>query len=266
MILKRLLGKIQRQAGFSLLELLVVLAILSLLSMAINAGIVHAVRVSSDGSERMTAIKQVENAMQWLTKDVQQAQTVNISLGNGFPLGLSWIEWNGTVHHVSYRFAGTDLERVHEIDSGISQTTVVARYLDVTGDRTTCRFTDKGSFYLPDIGDSFTITGGEQSDEGLVVTGSGSVSVAVTGNATYESGMWTAPLEGDTVVVTAGSSGTRGLWTSTDMNISVSAVSDSDGDMVISGNAILVKLTANGGTDSERSETRISLIVPRSRL
>lgn len=265
MMQKRLLKKIQRQAGYSLIELLVVIAILSLLGVAINAGIVHSIRVGSDGREYMTAIKQVENAMQWLVKDVQQAQTVNLSLGNGFPLGLSWIEWDGTTHAVTYRFTGTDLERVHTTGDGSSQQTVVARYVNLTADNTSCRFTDKGSFYLPDAGDSFTITGGEAYDEGLVVTSSGTVSVAVSGNATYDSGMWTALFEGDTVAVTAESAGTRGLWTSSDMNVSVSPTADTDGDGTISGNAILVTLTARGGTDSERSETRVSLIFPRSR-
>jgi prepilin-type N-terminal cleavage/methylation domain-containing protein len=264
--MKRLIISILRkqQAGYTLVELVVVIAILGLLTVAINAGITQTVRVGANSSEYITAIKQGGNAMQWLAKDIPQAQTVKLGKESGFPIELAWIEWDGTTYSVNYSMSGTSLVRTQVINSGAPQQTIVANYLDVTSN-TTCRYMDQGTFHLPDIGDSFTIFGGAAEDNGLLVTSSGSVTMAVSGNATRDSDTWTASDDGR-LVVTAASVHTRGIWTTTDLNAGTCLTSDADNDATLTGNAIMIQITTYGGEMSRKSETRVSLFFPRSRM
>ena len=267
MMFSKVLARISRQAGYSLVEIIITVAILGLLSAGINASIVQTIRLGSHSSEYMTAIKQVENAVQRMITDIQQAQTVVLTPIEGFPFQLSWVDWDGTNHAITYQIAGEgELQRIYTAGAGSPQYTVVGMYIDCAPQNTNCWFADSGSFHLPDVGDSFTVFGGEAADDGLIVTTTGGISVEVTGSASYNAGVWAAPAAGDGIVVTASNANTRGIWTSSNMNALVSLSEDTDGDATINGNAIILKLTARGGDDSERSETRIALIFPRSRL
>jgi prepilin-type N-terminal cleavage/methylation domain-containing protein len=267
MMLSKVLARISRQAGYALVEILITVAILGLLSAGVNASIVQTIRMGSHSSEYITALKQVENAVQRLIADIQQAQTIVLTPGEGFPIDLSWVDWNGTNHAITYQIAGGgELQRIYTAGASSPQQTVVGRYIDSAPEDTNCWFADSGSFNLPDAGDSFTVVGGEETDDGLIVTTTGGISVDVTGSATYDAGVWAAPATGDSIVVTASNVNTRGIWTSSNMNALVSLSEDNDGDAAINGNALILKLTAYGGDDSERSETRIALIFPRSRM
>lgn len=261
---RRLLALFNRQAGYTLIELLVVIAILGLLTVAINAGITQTIRVGANSSEHITAIKQVENAMQWLAKDIPQAQTVKLGKDNGFPIQLYWIQWDGATYSVNYTMTGTDLVRTQTRDGGDTIQTVVAMYVD-TSSASQCRYMDKGSFYLPDAGDSFTIYAGMAGDDGLLVTNSGNITVALSGNATRDSDTWAATGDGR-ILVAAASQNTRGIWTSSEMNALVGLTSDVDNDVNLTGNAVMIQLTTLGGDNSQKSETRISLFFPRSRM
>ena len=260
---RKFLAFFNKQAGFTLIELLVVVAILGMLTVAINAGIIQTIRVGARSSDYVTAIKQVENAMQWLAKDIPQAQTVKLGKESGFPIRLAWTEWDGTTHLISYSISGTDLVRANTVNSTETSQIVVAMYLDVSSAQ--CRYMDKGSFILPDIGDSFTIYGGIGEDNGLLITNTGSTVVAVTGNATRDADTWTAG-EGGAITVTASSLNTRGVWTTTELNGTTCITTDDDNDGTLTGNAVMVQITTRGGETSQSSETRISMFVPRSRI
>lgn len=262
---KKLFSHFKKEGGFTLIELLVSIAIIGLLGVAVNMGITQTVRLGAHGSEYVTAIKQVENALQWLNKDVQQAQRITLTMGTGFPISIYWTEWDGTTNEITYQISGDELQRVHTINSSDTRQIVVARYVETDSQLTNCRFTDNGSFWLVDIGDSFTIYGGVAADDGLLVATQGSISVTTTGTATYNSSAWTAPATGDNVIVTATSTNARGVWTATNLNALVSMTTDTDHDATLSGSAIIITITAAGGTDSTQTETRIALIFPRSR-
>lgn len=267
-MLSKVLARISRQAGgYALVEIIITVAILGLLSAGINASIIQTIRLGSNSSEYMTAIKQVENAMQRIIADIQQAQTVALTPVEGFPIELSWVDWDGINHAITYQImGGGELQRTYTAGAGSPQYAVVGRYIDSSPGNTNCWFADNGSFNLPDAGDSFTVFGGEAADDGLIVTMTGDILVEVTGSATYDAGVWAAPATGDSIVVTASNINTRGIWTSSNMNVLVSLSEDADGDAAVNGNALMLKLTAHGGDDSGRSETRIALIFPRSRM
>jgi prepilin-type N-terminal cleavage/methylation domain-containing protein len=258
---KRLFGE---QAGYTLIEMVMVIAILGILSMAVNQAIVHTVRISSHGTDSMTAISQLENAFRWVNIDVQQSQIIEPEMGNGFPLSLSWVGWNGAIHAVTYTVQDGELTR-NVFSNGAPVTQMaIARYLDPDTAVTNCRLTGKGNFSLTDIGDTFTITGGQQSSSGQISVTTGSVSVTTTGTATFHSGAWSTPAAGDQVIVRANGADTKGTWNSANTGASLALTQDDDGDASLRGSALILILTAFGGESSANSETRESIIFSRS--
>jgi prepilin-type N-terminal cleavage/methylation domain-containing protein len=255
---------LRQQAGYTLIEMVMVIAIMGILTVAVNQAISHAVRISSHGADSMTAIKQVENALHWLNIDVQQSRTIEPELGDGFPLSLSWIDWDGSVHDVTYTIDGSDLKRSVSTDGAPPTQMVIAQYVDPDAAATNCRLTGNGNFSLADIGDTFTITGGEQASTGQISVATGSVSVTTTGTATYSSGAWSTPAAGDQVIVTATGTATKGTWNSANTGAWLALTQDNDGDASLTGSALILTLTAFGGERSPYSETRQGMIFSRS--
>jgi prepilin-type N-terminal cleavage/methylation domain-containing protein len=250
------------QAGYTLIEMVLVVAILGLLAVAVNQAIVHTVRIGSRGTDSMTAIAQLENASYWLNIDGQQAQEMQSGKVNGFPLELTWTAWNGNNHKVTYSIQDDEMTRSTYINDVFDSQMTIARYLDPDAAKTNCRLPSKGTFRLPDTGDAITITGWHQSSSGSVAINSGAVSVNVTGTASYNDGDWSTPAVGDQVILTASAVTTAGTWAFTDTGAIVGLTGDEDGDATVTGNAIIVTLTAFGGENSSISETREYMLFP----
>ena len=87
------LGKLnRRQRGFTLIELLVALAITGAISGGITMSIFQTLDYSARSNARMVAIKQVENAIHHISRDVQMAQIIEPAADpdpDGFPLTLT---------------------------------------------------------------------------------------------------------------------------------------------------------------------------------
>jgi hypothetical protein len=87
----------------------------------------------------MMAVKQVQNAGYWVSRDAQAAQSVAVDEGEatGFPLTLAWTDWDDTENTVTYTLVGTELWR----DDGVQQS-AVAQFVDVDPAQTSCDFAD----------------------------------------------------------------------------------------------------------------------------
>lgn len=129
------------QRGLTLLEMLVVLPIAALLGLAAT-GVITQIIQSSHNSERMAALRQVQSAGYWLSQDCIQAQEISLCAHPGFPLTISWTDWeDNQVHQVEYSLQplGSSglcyLQRSETIDgqSGDATVTVVAQDLDPSG-------------------------------------------------------------------------------------------------------------------------------------
>ena len=83
----------KNQRGFTLIEVLVAMAISGLLGTGVVMASAQIFNVNGVGNARITAVKQVENAIHYLNRDVQMAQTVTPQGVSGFPLTLTWISW-----------------------------------------------------------------------------------------------------------------------------------------------------------------------------
>ena len=132
------------QAGFTLAELIISIALMSLILVGSMGLLSYMVLVSDDNGDRTMAALQAQYASFWIGEDVVQAQSITFgnSTGSGFPLILGWIApsmpgvGNNTVTYAVGNM--TDelgrslwrLERTHEIDGLNRGTSVVAEYLD----------------------------------------------------------------------------------------------------------------------------------------
>jgi len=97
------------QHGLTLIELLVSLPLIGLISAAAAGAIIQTIR-SHDINSGMMAVRQVQAAGDWISRDGVQAQRVQIneSSPSGFPVTLSWGQghWDqetGRYHSESHR-------------------------------------------------------------------------------------------------------------------------------------------------------------------
>ncbi len=141
MILRRLGWINKGQRGFTLIELLVALAITGLLASGITMTIFQVLSGNAQSSNQMNVVRQVQNAGYWISRDGQMAQSVELGVSSGFPLVLTWTEWDGTVNQVTYSITGDELRRSHSVDGGAAVETFVAQYIDSDAANTNCAFT-----------------------------------------------------------------------------------------------------------------------------
>lgn len=259
------------QKGFTLLELLLALLIGAIITGGITATIFQVVIGSARTNNHMIAVRQVQNGGYWVSHDAQMAQTVVLARdADGFPLNLSWIDWNGTPNAITYTIVGGELKRQYG-----TSTTTVTRYIEPDSTKTKCQLSGGGTFTLPDSGDTFTISGGALADNGRITVATGSISVTAAGGATINGGAtwtgttgqsapWTTPATAGTVAVRATAASTAGVWTSTAASATVAITADTDGDATITGGTLILTVTVTVGTGSQRqTETRVYKIVPR---
>jgi len=133
------------QKGFTLVELLIVIAITGLITGGITATIFQVFNINTHNTNRMTAVRQVQQAGFWVSPDVQMAQGVNASGSPDVLLTLTWNEWaiNNT-HEVIYTLEGMlsgglkKLQRSESVNGGNSTVTRVAEYIDPDPEKTKC--------------------------------------------------------------------------------------------------------------------------------
>ena len=284
----RLINKNQR--GFTLIELLVAIAITGLITGGLTTTIFQVFDINARSNDHMTAVREVQNAGYWISRDTQMAQSMEITGVSGFPLTLTWNEYGGgDVHEVVYTLlVDNKLQREHYTNRDTNPVpdaaTIIAQYIDP--DNTNCQFTGiiGSDFSLPDAPggseDAFTITDAVGGDSGTIsVAGPGSVvKVTPTGGATVDGGTntvtlgpgggtvaWATPVAGSTIIVTANATTSSGSWTSTTGTATATITTDNDSDAYLTdGGVLILTVTATVGAGSqEASETRIYEVTPR---
>ena len=134
----KLWSMLENQNGFSLLEMIAVLAITGFLSVGVTAATVQVVNQGAYNSDYNTATRHMLNAIHWISRDAQMAQTLEPNGPSGFPLNLSWVEWDNTNHQVIYGEAGDKLYRSYSVDGGATSEIMIAQYINWVSDNTTC--------------------------------------------------------------------------------------------------------------------------------
>ncbi len=132
----------KEQRGFTIIEILVSIAIAGVLAAGIVATIHQTFKVNESANEHMVTVQQVENAGYWVNKDALMAQTITPGGGAGFPLSLSWISWAGNSMQVTYNLSGDSIRRSVSVNGGAPTQVLVAQNVDPDPLKTSCSFAD----------------------------------------------------------------------------------------------------------------------------
>ncbi len=139
-MLRRLRRTTGNQKGFTLLEVVAAFAITGLIGASITMAVYHTINVNSRSVNHVIAVTQVEKVAYAINRDVLMAQTIQPGGISGFPLDLSWVEWDNTTHQVSYTLGNGELRRSHSVNGGAQNLTVVAEYISADADETNCQY------------------------------------------------------------------------------------------------------------------------------
>jgi prepilin-type N-terminal cleavage/methylation domain-containing protein len=137
-----------RQKGITLVELLIAVAITAVISTAAAAGIYQAIRINSSSSNHQIAIIQAQNAVQYFSRDAQQAQQVipeyntgaakpldtsppattliSFDLSTGDKIMFQWMTWDSHLYQITYSLINGALQKTTVIDGIPSGTSIVA--------------------------------------------------------------------------------------------------------------------------------------------
>jgi prepilin-type N-terminal cleavage/methylation domain-containing protein len=100
------------QFGFTLIELVVAMAVGSLIATAASATIYQVLTNNSRNSAHLIAVTQAENAIHFLLRDAQMAQTVRTdNLTGDRILELTWVDWDGVTNGATYDWSQGKLTR-----------------------------------------------------------------------------------------------------------------------------------------------------------
>lgn len=137
----RMIRKFYRnQQGFLLIEVLGALAIAGLIGIAVTVANVQVLNQTSSNNNYTTASRNTLNALHWISRDVQMAQSINGS--TGFPsteeLKLEWMAWDNTLNTVNYTVVDGELIRKFSIDTSPPSETVIASFISTDSNMTYC--------------------------------------------------------------------------------------------------------------------------------
>jgi len=122
-----------KQKGFTLIEIVIALGIFGLVIAAATGTIAQVIQ-SSRSSEHMTALRQVQSAGYWVSKDGIQAQTVTTQ---GYFLYVARTDWDDSdLHEVVYSLQdmpsgeSKQLQREESLNGAPGSTIIISRYID----------------------------------------------------------------------------------------------------------------------------------------
>jgi type II secretory pathway pseudopilin PulG len=111
---------LHNQIGFTLIELILGMVLYSLLGGGIITAISHINRVNDASSARITAVKQVENALFYINRDIQMAQNIETD-GEGFWMKMNWTTWDDNdLYEETYIFEDEIITRRESINGDIT--------------------------------------------------------------------------------------------------------------------------------------------------
>lgn len=139
----------QRQEGFTLIEIVLGLAIVGAVVAAITMTITTLMMNSQQPTAQQTLLQQVQNAGYQMPRDINMSSNVTLSGPNGFPITINIpVDQDpNNDYHVDYLLDGDTLKR-QQFDSSDNLTieSMVAQYVDA--DNTAFESVTEGTYKL----------------------------------------------------------------------------------------------------------------------
>jgi len=138
----------KNQRGVTLIELIIAIAIAAIITGGITMTIFQVFTGNARSTNHMLAVKQVQNAGYWISRDAQMARLVVPAVdADGFPLNVTWSEWDTSLHEVTYTLLENGkLKRSYWVNGVGPSEMLVAQHIDSTlkgGEpQTNCEFDD----------------------------------------------------------------------------------------------------------------------------
>ena len=122
------------QKGFTLVELMIVIALTGIISTAAAMSIHQVLTGTALSNDLNTAINQVRNAGYWISRDAQMAQSVDHNPGDPKFFELTWTDWDDSeLHTISYSLesipAGLNKLKRSETDNNGTTQTFIAQHI-----------------------------------------------------------------------------------------------------------------------------------------
>ena len=148
MILRRLRVINRNQRGFTLAEMLVAMAISALIGSAVAGATYQVVNINATSTNHQIVIDQVQNAVNSVSRDAEQAQYItrtdgggallpNVAGVNSFDLVTTnkiifeWTEWDNTLKEITYVVVNGRLQRGLKVNGVLTSTTYVASNISI---------------------------------------------------------------------------------------------------------------------------------------
>ena len=130
------------EKGFTLLELLVGISIAALVVGAASMTTITMMRLTPQNNDWATALRQVQTAGYWISRDVLMAQEITVGTGNPTFLTLIIPQITPPAETIVYEFEDMPdgLKRLMRDNQTDSQTFVVAEYISTDNNDTTANY------------------------------------------------------------------------------------------------------------------------------
>jgi len=141
----------QREKGFTLLEVLIGLAIVAIIVAPITMTTTLIVKSFRQAAEYNAVLPQVQNASYWISRDVQIASGITLGDPNGFPLAFDIPTDDDSTHDygIKYLFEGNKLMReVYDSSETLVSETFIADHIDTDNTTFSTVDTDAGHYRL----------------------------------------------------------------------------------------------------------------------
>ena len=142
MILRKLHQINKGQRGFSLIEMILVIAITGFIAFGAASATAQVMTQAPRNADFNAASSQVVNTIHWISRDAQMAQTVETEGESGFPLTLSWTEWDNSTYQVVYTLDNNAFQRSLSVDGGEPTVNFISEYISEDAELTNCSHSD----------------------------------------------------------------------------------------------------------------------------
>jgi prepilin-type N-terminal cleavage/methylation domain-containing protein len=140
MILRKPERILKSRRGFTLIEIMVALLIISLIGTSVSIAIFQIMKQSVTNRDYTTASQYTMNAIHWISRDAEMSQAIVTGEASGFPLTLSWVDWGSTRYQVVYAIQDGQLKRTYSVDGNELNQTILAQSVNTTSGNTSCEY------------------------------------------------------------------------------------------------------------------------------